>query len=102
MKVRSVIAALLLAIMACMSVVSARADDSTEQVKARVAAAQKKLDDLRDNATADDYRTIQTTGSDGRPVTRRIPTEEFAQRIERVEKERDAAEAELKHPKRSL
>jgi hypothetical protein len=87
---------------ACMSTGALRADDSTDQVRARIAAAQKKLDDLRDNATADDYRTIQSAGLDGRVTTRRVPTEEFARRIEAIEKERDAAEYELKHPKRSL
>ena len=95
-------AVFLAAAMVWMAAGSVRADDTTEQVRARIAAAQKKLDDLRDNATADDYRTVQGMGSNGRVAIHRVPTEEFAQRIERAEKERDAAENELKHPKRSL
>ena len=79
-----------------------RADESTEQARARLAAAQKKLDDLRDNSTADDYRTIQVRGADGRVSYRRVPTDAFAARIERAEKERDDAQAALTHPQRSL
>lgn len=96
------IASSLVVAAACMATVCVRADESTDQVRARIAAAQKKLDDLRDNATADDYRTIQVRGADGRVTTRRVPTDEFASRIERAQKERDAAQYELMHPKRSL
>ncbi|MFZ3322111.1 MAG: hypothetical protein WA190_07035 [Usitatibacter sp.] len=87
---------------ACLATVAVRADESTEQVRARVVAAQKKLDDLRDNSTANDYRTIQVRGPDGRVTYRRVPTGEFAARIERAEKERDDAQAALTHPQRSL
>ena len=55
--IRFVAACLLAA--ACLATVAVRADESTEQVRARLAAAQKKLDHLRDNSTANDYRTIQ-------------------------------------------
>jgi len=93
-------ALLLVALAASIAMPDARADDTA--AKQRVAAALKKLDDLRDNATADDYRTIQVRVADGRITTRRIPTEEFAARIEQAERERDAALAALKQTERSL
>jgi hypothetical protein len=61
----------------------------------------KRLDELRDNATADDYRTVRIQGKNGRAAYRRVPTEEFAARIERAEMERDFAEAELRARERS-
>jgi hypothetical protein len=75
---------------------------STPAPRARLDAARRELDDLRDYATADDYRTIRVKGKNGRAAFRRIPTEEFAARIERAELERDTAEAELKALERSL
>ncbi len=95
------IAMLLLATVTAFGAMAARADNS-DAAQARLAAAQKALDDLRDNAKADDYRTIQIRGPDGRVSTRRVPTEEFAARIERLEKERDAAQAAVNNPQRSL
>jgi hypothetical protein len=62
----------------------------------RVEDSRKRLDDLRDNATADDYRTIRIQGKNGRGAYRRVPTEEFAARIERAEQNRDPAEADLR------
>ena len=85
-----------------LSTATVRADDSTEQVRARIAAAQKKLDDLRDNATAADYQTVQGRNASGGVEVRRVPTPEFAARIQAVEDELHAAEGELKHPRRSL
>jgi hypothetical protein len=90
-----------LAIVAAFGAMTVRADDN-DAAHVRLAAAQKVLDDLRDNATADDYRTIQVRGKDGHVTTRRVPTEEFAARIERAEKERDAAQAAVNNPQRSL
>ena len=94
--------ATLLLVAACIGTVAVRADESTEQARMRLAAAQKKLDDLRDNASVDDFRTIQVRGPDGRVTYRRVPTEEFAARVERAEKERDNAQAALTNPQRSL
>ena len=77
-------------------------DSSPPPARVRWDDARRKLDDLRDNATADDYRTIRVQNKNGRATFRRVPTEEFAARIERAELERDTAEAELKALERSL
>ncbi len=69
----------------------------------RLDEANRRLDDLRDNATADDYRTIRIQGKNGRPGGyRRVPTEEFAARIEQAEQDRDIARAEARLRERSL
>jgi hypothetical protein len=70
--------------------------------RVRLDDARRKLDDLRDNATADDFRTIRVQNKNGRAAFRRVPTEEFAARIERAEFERDTAEAELRALERGL
>jgi hypothetical protein len=93
---------LVIAIVLCATVAGARADDSSDAARARVAAAQKKLDDLRDHATASDYQTVGGATVNGRAQPHRVPTPEFAARIEQAQKELDAAQAELKHPQRSL
>jgi NAD(P)-dependent dehydrogenase (short-subunit alcohol dehydrogenase family) len=54
----------------------------------RLDDARRELDDLRDYASADDYRTIRVRGKNGRAAFRRVPTEEFAARIERAELEK--------------
>ncbi len=77
-------------------------DASLPPPRVRLYEAKKQLDDLRDNATADDYRTIRVQNKNGKATFRRIPTEEFAARIERAELDRDIAEAELKARERSL
>jgi hypothetical protein len=77
-------------------------DPAPAPPRMRLDEANKRLDDLRDNATADDYRTIRVQGKNGRGAYRRVPTEEFAARIERAEFDRDVAEAELKLRERSL
>jgi hypothetical protein len=75
---------------------------SASPPRVRLDDARRELDDLRDYASADDYRTIRVRGKNGRAVFRRVPTEEFAARIERAELERDTAEAELRALERSL
>jgi len=70
--------------------------------RVRLDDARRKLDDLRDNATADDYRTIRVPNKNGKAVFRRVPTEEFAARIQRAEIDRDTAEAELRALERNL
>ena len=70
--------------------------------RVRLDDARRKLDDLRDNATADDYRTIRVQNKNGKAAFRRVPTEEFAARIERAELDRAAAEAELRALERNL
>ena len=77
-------------------------DASPPPARVRLDEARHRLDDLRDNATADDYRTIRVQNRNGRAVYRRVPTGEFAARIERAEQDRDTAEAELRALERSL
>jgi len=77
-------------------------DSSVSSARARVEEARRRLDELRDNATADDYRTIRVQDKNGHATFRRVPTEEFAARIERAERELDTAEAKLKELERSL
>ena len=67
----------------------------------RLDDSRRRIDDLRDNATADDYRTIRTQGKNGRGGYRRVPTEEFAGRIERAEEDRDLTQFEIKARERS-
>jgi hypothetical protein len=70
--------------------------------RAQLDDARRRLDELRENATADDYRTVRTQGKRGRAAFRRVPTDEFASRIERAEDDRDQAEAELRLLERGL
>jgi hypothetical protein len=77
-------------------------ESSLPPARVRLDDARRRLDDLRDNATADDYRTIRVQNKNGRAAFRRVPTEEFAARIERAEFDRDVAEAELKARERGL
>jgi hypothetical protein len=68
----------------------------------RLDDSRRRLEDLRDDATAEDYRTIRIQSKNGRPAGyRRVPTEEFAARIERAEQDRDIAEFETKARERS-
>jgi hypothetical protein len=77
-------------------------DPRIAPARARVEAARKSIDDLRDHATQSDYRTIWVESPGGVKTMRRIPTEEFAARIERAEAERKAAEEALRALERSL
>ena len=53
-----------------------------EEARARVAAAQQALDDARDNPGPDDVRRVGNVGGGARPV----PTEQYQQRLDGLEK----------------
>jgi len=77
-------------------------DPRIAPARARVEAARKKIDDLRDHATDSDYRTIWVDGPGGPKKMRRVPTEEFAARIESAQAELKSAEEALRALERSL
>ncbi|HXF77283.1 MAG TPA: hypothetical protein VN598_00355 [Usitatibacter sp.] len=76
-------------------------DKRIAPARARVAAIQKKLDELRDHPSENDFRTIWVDMPGG-AQPRRIPTEEFQARIEHAQAELRDAEQELKALERSL
>jgi parvulin-like peptidyl-prolyl isomerase len=67
------------------------ADARIAQAKEKVEAARKALADAASNATDDDYQFIGTAGKG----TRRIPTPEFASRLDGLENAVKAAEEAL-------
>ena len=67
----------------------------------RVEQPRPVVDDLRELGAVEDYRTVRVPGKKGRPAFRRVPTEEYAARLEQLELERDVAEMELRLRQRS-